>query len=196
MSRAYFAAHAAALLTLMSALACGGDAGDAPGGGGGGSGAPGDVATDVAALCATACDNASSGLCNNDNADCTTDCRESFEKMPRACAREVRDVLACYTKQTVVCDGEQAPSFPTCNPSVQALVLCVQKNPPAQAPTEEDPTYGGRCLPSSSTPEHSAERCGELPETPLLYECTGGAPREGCVDDPAGGGDLYCCPEL
>lgn len=186
MSRAQLTASLAATVTLMLS-ACGGSASE------GGKGAPaGPIGTDtdLAALCDRACENAQSGACNNTNPDCAADCKASLDEFPKLCNAEVKAVFSCYAEQTVVCGGDQAPSFPQCASTVVALGKCVQ------AHVEADPTYGGRCLPGSSTPENSETYCGALSDTPLLYECTGGAPRAGCVAEPTGGEHLYCCPEL
>lgn len=189
MFRALSTALVAATVTLMSS-ACGGS--DPAPGQPGGPGTPVDTSKDAAALCAEACENAQSGLCENTNPDCAADCTAAFEEFPDSCLDEAKAVFACYAQHTVVCDGESAPAFPGCTSALVALGTCMQ----AQADHEPDPSYGGRCLPTSSTPENSETYCGALSDTPLLYECTGGAPRTGCVAEPTGADDLYCCPEL
>lgn len=183
MSRSSRAALAAAIATLTSA-ACGGPT--APGTTDGPA-APVPTATEIAGLCDRACDHVAEAGCSHPNPECAVDCRESFSQFPKACQAALASVFTCYAKAVVQC-GDTDVEVPSCAETVVALQACVDEH------AELDPTYGGRRLPTSSTPEHSAERCGELPETPKLYECTGGPPKAGCVADPHEGADLYCCP--
>lgn len=189
---------ALAAVSTIFLLACGGaepsgtdtnGGGNTPGKGNGNGGPLQPPERQTRDICIEVCDKATAAQCN-DNPTCKGDCISTIEQFPAECRAEIKGLFDCWSKHPFVCDEENTPAVQDCVDEAVALNQCVAELENG----EPDPTYGGRCLPGSSTPENSTAHCGELRATPKLYECSGGPPKAGCVDDPYGGHHLYCCP--
>lgn len=135
-----------------------------------------------AALCRRICERSAKAECENDPADCTTQCGALISQTPDGCKSELEAFTKCAEKATFTCDEDDESEAESCDRQLSAWSRCVGADEPS-GDDDDDGDDGATGSTDAGSPNSDASTSDEpvMPSAPDAALCEARAGESSCT---------------